>query len=316
MSKNSAIEWCHHTFNPWWGCVKVSEGCRNCYADTWSRRTGHDVWGPDADRRFFGDKHWDEPRKWDRLAREAGVRERVFCGSMCDVFEDRPDLEELRVRLWRLIEETPNLDWLLLTKRPENIRRLSPSLGPNAGIAPEWMPDNVWLGTSVEDQAAADERIPHLLRCPAAVRFLSCEPLLGAVDVSVWLGRRNCGACHPEPCPPGSHGRAKGVEWVIAGGESGHHARPPHPDWFRSLRDQCVDAGVPFHFKQWGQWLAIDQMTPEQLDTVDLDALHDADRVDIDTHVGLSLCRFRKKAETGRLLDGVEHNGFPEVRHA
>src|SRR5258707_547906 len=126
MSQQSAIEWTDHTYNPWWGCTKISAGCDHCYADTLSTRYGHDVWGPDAPRRFFGDKHWAEPIKWDRDAAAAGVRRRVFCGSMCDWAEGRHDQAEARTRLFALIEATPNLDWQLLTKRPGAIPHLVP----------------------------------------------------------------------------------------------------------------------------------------------------------------------------------------------
>ena len=120
MSERTAIGWCDHTFNPWWGCQRVSDGCARCYAEAMAKRTGNPVWGPGA-RRFFGEKHWQEPVRWNAAAERLSVRRRVFCGSMCDVFEDRPDLVEPRGRLWRLIRATPHLDWLLLTKRPENI---------------------------------------------------------------------------------------------------------------------------------------------------------------------------------------------------
>ena len=146
MGKNSSIEWTDHTFNPWWGCVRVSPGCQNCYAETWAKRVGADVWGAGADRRFFGEKHWQEPVKWNRTASESSPRKRVFCASMADVFELRTDLDTARQQLWKLIIETSNLDWLLLTKRPENIRSMAP-----------WTvwPDNVWIGTTVEDQPRA-----------------------------------------------------------------------------------------------------------------------------------------------------------------
>src|SRR5688572_21886599 len=117
MGESTTITWTHHSWNPWWGCVKVSEGCKNCYAESFSKRACHDIWGPGSQRRFFGDKHWAEPIKWDRAAEKAGERRRVFCASMADVFEDRPDLVEPRRRLFELIRATPNLDWLLLTKR-------------------------------------------------------------------------------------------------------------------------------------------------------------------------------------------------------
>jgi protein gp37 len=271
-------EWTDHTFNPWWGCEKVSPGCAHCYADTFSRRVGytdepHDgepgsqtgpkvrLWGPGSERRMFGDKHWNEPLRWNREAEKAGTRALVFCASMADVFEDRPELVAPRARLFALIQETPHLDWLLLTKRPENAARL---WGEAADVATtsirdvEVWPRNIWLGTTVEDQRRADERIPHLLAVPAVVRFLSCEPLLGPVDLFAAMFGEGYAFKGEHPDIPGCNtlqfvdGLGHGVDWVIAGGESGPGARPMHPDWARSLRDQCAAAGVPFLFKQWG----------------------------------------------------------------
>lgn len=174
MGAETKIEWCDHTFNPWIGCTKVSPGCANCYAavNTFTRAQrahGRELWGPDAARHVTSEAKWREPIRWDAAAKAAGIRRRVFCASMADVFEDRPDLAEPRARLAYVIGKTPNLDWLLLTKRPENIARL---------WITDVVPPNVWLGTTVEDQERADERIPHLLAVPAAVRFLSVEPLL------------------------------------------------------------------------------------------------------------------------------------------
>ncbi len=224
MGKNSAIEWTHHTFNPWWGCTKVSQACKLCYAEVWARRTGGHFWGPRAPRRFFGDHHWKQPSGWNDEAAATGQRSRVFCASMADVFEYRAELHPWREKLWDLIECTTSLDWLLLTKRPQR-------MAYHNRWGDRW-PLNVWLGTTVENQKTADERIPHLLDNSAPVRFLSCEPLVGPIDVSRYL--------------------AAGIEWVIAGGESGGKSRPSHPRWFRDLRDQCIDANVPFLFKQWG----------------------------------------------------------------
>lgn len=230
MGENSKIEWTHHTFNPIWGCVKVSPGCEHCYAETFAKRTGHAIWGPAAttERRTFGDKHWDEPRKWNDEAAEVGERRRVFCASMADVFEEHPQLRNERFRLWHLIGKTPALDWLLLTKRPENVASMVPAQWSADGY-----PANVWVGTSTENQHYANKRIPELLYVPARVRFLSVEPLLGPLDLSEYL----------------SEG---GIHWAIVGGESGPKARPMNPDWVRSLRDQCNAAGVAFLFKQWG----------------------------------------------------------------
>jgi protein gp37 len=180
MAKNSQIEWTHHTFNPWWGCAKVSPACDNCYAELWAKRMGHRLWGAKSQRRFFGDAHWREPLVWNEDARAEKKRARVFCASMADVFEKRSDLELERSRLWKLVAATPELDWLLLTKRPQNIGAMVP-------WSPEDWPRNVWLGTTVENQNFAAQRLPHLLKHKAAVRFLSCEPLLGPIDLSPWI---------------------------------------------------------------------------------------------------------------------------------
>src|SRR5690349_5916790 len=216
MAKDSKIEWTHHTFNPWWGCERVSPACKNCYAEAWAHRLGMDLWSKDAPRRMLSDAYWRQPAAWDREAERSGRRDRVFCASMADVFEDRRDLDAPRERIWKLVAETPNLDWLLLTKRPHRVRHLTP-------WGDMW-PRNVWLGTTVENQRWAEKRVPELLAHPAAVHFLSCEPLLGPVDLAAWMP---------------AAGRERSIGWVIAGGESGHRARPMNPDWARSLRDQC-----------------------------------------------------------------------------
>jgi len=222
MATNSPIEWTTHTFNPWWGCVKVSDGCKRCYADTLARRYGHDVWGPGKPRRTFGEKHWAEPLNWNAAAQREAQRARVFCSSMADVFEDHPTAHAERPKLWQLIRATPWLDWQMLTKRPENIPGMVP---------PDWDVGypNVWLGTSVEDDRVLS-RVRDLVAVPAVVHFLSVEPLIGPID----------------RLP------VHGIEWVIVGGESGPGARPMQPEWVESLHHQCQAAAVPFFFKQWG----------------------------------------------------------------
>ena len=283
MAKDSKIEWTDHTFNPWWGCTKVSPACTNCYADAFARRVGSNVWGPKAPRRFFRDAHWGEPIRWNREAEREGRAKRVFCASMADVFEGRPDLVSSRERLWSLISETPWLDWLLLTKRPENIVNMVPWRGV-------W-PANVWVGTTVENDEWAAERIPHLSRLPAAVRFLSCEPLLGPLDLSAWL----------RPRPRANAKDMHQIDWVIAGGESGHHARPMDPVWLRSIRDQCVHADVPFHFKQWGDW------SPDGGGSSRGRLL----MLDGGPNGGVQMTRVGKRA-AGRRLDGRLWDGFPK----
>lgn len=276
MAKNSSIEWTHHTFNPWWGCAKVSPACRYCYAETWAKRVGQGVWGASAPRRFFSDRHWKEPLRWNSEAEESGQRRRVFCASMADVFERRSELKEPREALWHLIDKTPWLDWLLLTKRPQNIEHMVP-------WSDTW-PSNVWLGTTVENQNWAEKRLPLLLKHRAAVRFLSCEPLLGSIDLSSWIKPNQSEGLH-------------GIDWIIAGGESGPHSRPMHPAWARSLRDQASNAGVAFHFKQWGHWVPKELTTEEQKKAV----------IEID---GVQMVGMGKK-EAGRKLDGDTWDGFP-----
>lgn len=229
MAETTRIRWTDATFNPWRGCTKFSRGCDICYAMFMSRK-GAEVfgtWGPHGVRAIAAEAYWRKPLKWDRDAARAGVRRRVFCASLADVFEDRPDLVAPRERLWRLIEQTPNLDWLLLTKRPENIASMLP---------PAWLKKpqpNVWLGATVEAAEYAEARVAALVAVPAVVHFLSLEPLLG-----------------PIPGLP-----LDGIDWVIVGGESGPRKVAPRQmliEWVREIRDLCVRRGVAFFFKQWG----------------------------------------------------------------
>jgi protein gp37 len=278
--ENSAIEWTDHTFNPWEGCTKVSPGCANCYAATrnarWNGGTALN-WGKGAPRRRTSKAYWRWPLTWNREEERqrfsalrswpAGkpmpwTRPRVFCASLADWLDDEVPIEWL-ADLLDLIRLTPNLDWLLLTKRPENFhRRLQTVLDfiPTTGIDIQWAAlrarvqvmlcgweasiyttlelgiQNYWIGTTVENQAMADKRIPELRRIPAKVRFLSCEPLLEPLDLRTWLGKDR-----PDP-----------IHWIIAGGESGPGCRAFDPDWARSLRDECAASGVPFFMKQMG----------------------------------------------------------------
>lgn len=343
--KNTSIEWADHTFNPWVGCEPVSEGCRNCYAAALNNRFKNGTAEMRGGRAVFNGtvkrtsaSYWKQPLAWNERPfacdfcdksfkieqahqcvkpgeiRAAGElrwhRPRVFCASMADWLHEAVPVEWL-ADLLDLIRRTPNLDWLLLTKRPEawleRMREVGFWCAKACSIEQEtfvtkWyrydqFPSNVWIGTSVEDQAAADARIPALLKIPAAVRFLSCEPLLGAVDLRV-------------PC-----NFIGGIDWVIAGGESGARARPMHPDWVRGLRDQCRAAGVPFLFKQWGEWaphvlkVAGDLGGDLRRGTVChvcADRENDGHFRKGDRHME----RVGKKA-AGRLLDGREWNEFP-----
>jgi len=283
-------------------------------------------------------KHWNEPLRWNKALKNQWVcdcgfdenyvtqpvtcpgckvgvprqkRERVFCASMADVFEGRVDLQPERERLWKLIEGTPNLDWLLLTKRPENVMDTIPM---------EWvmhgLPLNVWMGVTAENQVEANSRLPILLTIPAKVRFLSCEPLLGPLSLEAmqldphdslfryWpLEGKHIGDGMNEAR---AHADAARIHWVICGGESGPQARAMNPDWARGLRDQCVSAGVTFLFKQWGEWRHCDEMPPcDYADAIRRDCCHQ-------NGPGNGYLRVGKKA-AGRLLDGREWNGFPVV---
>jgi protein gp37 len=217
-----------------------------------------DTWGPQGTRLKTSDKYWKQPLVWNRKAEREGVRYRVFCGSLCDVFEykdDQPELNFWRAELWELIEKTPFLDWLLLTKRPENVTVFHPDL----------LPENVWIGTSIENQEAANKRIPELLKIPARVRFLSIEPMLEKAllddGCNSWLtcDGSNREANEGECCESYAiHGSCfRGIDWVIVGGESGPNARPMNPDWARSIRAQCQEAGIPFFMKQMTQKTSI-----------------------------------------------------------
>lgn len=318
MAANTKIEWCDHTFNPWSGCAKVSPGCAHCYAEALSKRSPKTFgqWGKGAPRRRTGAINWNLPVKWnsDAFAAIENIRHtnafgpagmalvpepprpRVFCASLADWLDDEVPVEWL-ADLLSLIVKTPRLDWLLLTKRPQNFsHRILGAASWLRGGAPgtprEWIvdwedgspPPNVWIGTTVEDQQRADERIPLLLKIPARVRFLSCEPLLGPVDIATPLLTAKYAAAEgktiTELLDPGQPD-PEWIDWVICGGESGPGARPMKAEWARSLREQCKHAGVAFLFKQWGE--------------------HD----EHGNKVG--------KAAAGKLLDGVEHLEFPAV---
>ena len=252
MTENSKIEWTDHTFNPWEGCLKVSPGCDHCYAETRNARFGGGQavnWGPGAPRRRTSPATWAMPHRWnaqaDAFMTQHGRRQRVFCASLADVFDNAVD-PQWRADLFALIRDTPNLDWLLLTKRIGNVPAM-------VAIIPGWLPDNVWLGATITNQSEADRDIPKLLAVPARVRFLSMEPLLGPVDLErPRPGRDLDQGGGSKICQPWLI--QSGIHWVIVGGESGPGARPMSIQWARELRDQCVNAGVPFLFKQWGEW--------------------------------------------------------------
>lgn len=344
MSENSRIEWTDHTFNPWIGCTRVSPGCDHCYAAVSTPARAMKVaWGASEPRHRTAPSTWKDPIKWndrhDAFFAVHARRQRVFCASLGDVFDNAVD-PAWRADLFDLIEKTPNLDWLLLTKR---IRNVLPMLEEafehrfdlDRPHEPK-LPTNVWLGATIVNQTEADRDIPKLLETPAHVKFLSMEPLLGAVDISDWLvpgafhcntGFRQgagmelgyCGTCagHADD-PIHDPSRHDFVDWVIAGGESGHGARPAHPDWVRSLRDQCAAAGVPFLFKQWGEWRPGLGASNEQLDGVSaggwistLGAFHDGNDERAFSPGDANVIRVGKKL-AGRLLDAIVHDAFPQ----
>jgi protein gp37 len=230
VAERSGIEWTDSTFNPWWGCTRVSPACAHCYADALARRYGHrELWAETGARRFFGEAHWRKPVLWNRAAAAAGEPTKVFCASMADVFEDRRDLDSWRSRLWLLIEDTPWLQWQLLTKRPELVQRLAPWR--------DGWPSNVWLGVSIENSRFTF-RADLVREIPAAVRFVSAEPIVASLFANGGPRRRPIDLT--------------GIDWVIAGGESGPRCRPCDPAWIRELRDACADSATAFFLKQLG----------------------------------------------------------------
>lgn len=328
MSANTKIEWCDHTFNPWEGCQKTGPGCDNCYAEARNARFGGGTatnWGPGAPRRRTSAANWALPKRWnaraDAFMAQHGRRQRVFCASLADVFDNAVD-PQWRADLWALIRETPNLDWLLLTKRIGNALGMLPM-----DFNPHTYP-HVWIGTTIVNQPEADRDITKLLAVNARVRFLSMEPLLGPVNLtSVPVGGGH-GHHEFDPIITGNAlqratSADPSVHWVIVGGESGPRARPMHPDWARSLRDQCAAAGVPFLFKQWGVWCRQADMTDKTNDSLYTD---DLTRVRVQTVClginghrypdidrapsGATLYRLGVAA-TGRELDGRTWDGFP-----
>lgn len=352
--QNTKSQWTDHTVNFWWGCTKVSRACQHCYAQETASRYGKRLFGqpvewgagkPRFERLQAARKEalkiartppictgcgYVGPERSTHCPKDCGSttwrRPRVFVNSMSDWLDDEVPLEWL-VFLLETLAMCPNVDFQLLTKRPENFKsRLELALNEICGRIPEqqplstdkaadwvahWLrgyaPDNLWIGTTVEDQKAADTRIPHLLQIPAKVRFLSCEPLVGPINLAgmeyftAKLGK------YPFYLPKEHRSSVldAGIDWVIAGGESGGesggHAAPMHPDWVRSLRDQCAGAGVPFFFKQWGEWISIDNMQPH-MDRRAYKGHHFDD--------GTLMLRVGTKT-AGDLLDGQQHHAFP-----
>ncbi|MET3648952.1 DUF5131 family protein [Phyllobacterium ifriqiyense] len=229
MAMNSSIEWTDHTFNPWTGCTNISPGCDNCYAEAWSKRSGHVKWG-NSPRKRTTDAYWKAPHIWQSKAAQFlaqfGRRQRVFCASLADVFDNQADAA-WRADLFKIIKETPSLDWQLLTKRPQNIRNMLPEDWSSTGYS------NVWLGFTAEDQVRFEQRKRFLDEIPARVWFVSYEPAIGALRIA-----------DDDPKP----------NWLISGGESGHGARPMVSQWTRDIIADCRRLGIAVFHKQWGAY--------------------------------------------------------------
>ncbi len=274
MAENSAISWTRHTWNPWMGCTKVSPACDGCYAEAlMDKRYGKVQWG-NHPRIRTGAHTWNDPMRWQRQAEKDGDRPFVFCASLADIFDNQVD-PQWRVDAFDVMRKTPRLVYLLLTKRPQNIVRLADAAGG--------LPENAAIGTTVEDQKRADINLPALQVAKIELRplftFGSFEPLLGPIVI-----------------PP-----AFMPDLIITGGETdqgGHRARPTHPDWFRSLRDQAAAHGSAYHHKQNGEWVSVSEVAGPG------------------THFkfddGATVRRVGKKL-SGRTIDGVTHDAFPEV---
>lgn len=232
MSFGTKIQYAHATFSPWLGCSKTSIGCQSCFAERWAKRSGMVEWGPGKPRRRTSESYWKQPLKWNKQAEKEGTRYRVLT-DLCDPFDEEVTWE-WKYDFHYLIRDTPNLTWLVLTKRPVEADRFYKELT----ISPS---NNLWLGATVCNQSEADRDIPILLSIPAAKHWLSIEPMLGPVDLFEVGGIMAKGL--------------NGLDWIVCGGESGGGARPMHPAWARSVRDQCQAAGIPYYFKQWGEWI-------------------------------------------------------------
>ncbi len=304
MAENTKIEWADHTWNPWMGCTKISPACDGCYAeDMMSTRYQLVGWGAGEPRKRTSAQNWNQPLRWDRAAAKAGRIDTVFCLSLGDIWDNEVD-ETWRRQAFAVMERTPNLVYLLLSKRIGNaIRMCDPIYGCRG------LPSNCTLGATMVNQAEWDRDMPKLRLAGqtlgARFTFASIEPMLGPIDM-----------------------RGNLPDWVIVGGESGRHARPMHSDWVREIRDQCAEAEIPFHFKQWGEFVEVDGLhcrghghsrTHRDGTTFVLDRegrrFEWRDGYAPGVYGPRSIMYRPGKSKAGRLLDDRLHNGFPEVRH-
>jgi protein gp37 len=313
MADKSEIEWTDATWNPIRGCSVVSEGCRNCYAMSVAARFSGEgypyeglAYRNESGAHWTGkvkliDEHLEDPLRWKRPRR-------IFVNSMSDLFHESIPTEWI-LRIFEVMAYAKQHVFQVLTKRPERMKYLLhyPDDGKFHGDSAEHhrllmtQPlSNVWLGVSCEDQKTADGRIPLLLQTPATIKWVSAEPLLGPIDLSIYMASGF-------DTPP----QNDILNWVVVGGESGPSARPMHPDWARSLRDQCVAAGAPFFFKQWGAWLHESQ-TDKNLWRQCVEA--GVIRGQVQRHVEFGGFTYRVgKKNAGRLLDGREWNEYPDI---
>ncbi|MDF1734967.1 MAG: phage Gp37/Gp68 family protein [Minwuia sp.] len=337
----TSISWTGETWNPIVGCSIVSPGCTNCYAMRMAHRLGAMPKVPHyhgLTRKVNGNPVWTgriaaaPDRTWQEPLRRRKPTT-YFVNSMGDLFHDQVPTKQID-QVFAIMAASPQHTFQILTKRPDRMRaymadaeariqgrlrcvdRFIATGGEHGRGFDAWPLPNVWLGVSVENQAAADSRIPPLLATPAAIRFISAEPLLGPVDltalqhdglfeVNAMSGTNGVYRPHGGLCAR--------LDWVICGGESGPGARPMHPDWARSLRDQCAAADVPFHFKQWGAWRPTDRWHPGYIQSMTaIDPEGGAVPIDVNPDdIGGQRFLFSNKKDTGRLLDGVEHDAMP-----
>ena len=320
--ENTKIEWCDHTFNPWIGCTKVSTGCDNCHAETLNKRFGwctsgdefeteiEPIWNCPSAYRITGDGCWEKIRQLNRKAKKTNTRPKVFCASMSDWLDENAPLRAF-IKLINIIKETQYLTWLLVTKRPGNWKkRMNDALdfmsvrifdSHYTDFFEDWVsghePENVWMGTTIENYEMAEKRIPELLKIPAKKHFVSAEPLLSHIDLTEWMlsDKIAVNAVVPYSNPP-KLTRLRKINWVICGGETGPNARPMNPNWVKALHAQCKKNEVPFFFKQWGEWH---------------EGIGTGKYPERTLGLGTTVIRCGKK-RAGRKLNGIEYNEFPK----